>query len=185
MNSLLLQKARSLVMPGLTMVLIGCVAVAPRTVKVTEAELQRKIAQTLAVPITLLRIFDISLSNPVIKLDAGTERLNAQLDTSIRNPFSGEPLSGKLNISGKLRFDAASNSVMLADARIDNLNLDGLGGKYSDVLSLLASKLGEEILNNIPLYTLTAEDLKAGTTEFVPKDFKVVGNELQVTLVPK
>jgi hypothetical protein len=185
MNALLLQKARSLTMPALIMTLIGCAAAVPHTIKVTEAELQSKIAQTLAVPITVLKIFDISLSNPVIRLDAGTERLNAQLDTDIRNPFSSEPLSGKLNISGKLRFDAASNSVMLANARIDNLNLNGLGGKYSAVLSLLASKLGEEILNNIPLYTLTAEDLKVGSTEFVPKDFKVVGNELQVTLVPK
>lgn len=185
MNSSPLQKACSLVMPSVVMVLIGCAAVAPRTVKVTEAELQSKIAQTLAVPITLLRIFDISLTNPVIKLDTDTERLNARLDTSIRNQFSGEPLSGKLNISGKLRFDAASNSVMLADARIDNLNLNGLGGKYNDVLNLLVSKLGEEILNNIPLYTLAAEDLKVGTTEFIPKDFKVVGNELRVTLVPK
>ena len=185
MNSLLLQRARSLVMPGLAMVLIGCAAAAPRTVKVSEAELQSRIAETLAVPITVLKIFDISLSNPVIKLDAGTERLNAQLDTDIRNPFSGEPLSGKLNISGKLRFDAASNSVMLVDARIDNLNLNGLGGKYEGMLNMLTRKLGEEILNNIPLYTLTAEDLKVGSTEFVPRDFKVVGNDLQVTLVPK
>jgi len=185
MNSLLLQKARSLVMPGLAMVLIGCAAVGPRTVKVTEAELQSRITETLAVPITVLKIFDISLSNPVIKLDAGTERLNAQLDTDIRNPFSGEPLSGKLNISGKLRFDAASNSIMLVDARIDNLNLNGLGGKYEGMLNMLTRKLGEEILNNIPLYTLTAEDLKVGSTEFVPRDFKVVGNDLQVTLVPK
>ena len=185
MNSLLLQKARGLVMPAMVMLSIGCAAVAPRTVTVSEAELQSKIAETLAVPITLLKIFDISLSNPVIKLDAATERLNAQLDADIRNPFSGAPLSGKLNISGKLRFDAASNSVMLADARIDNLKLDGLGGKYGEVLNLLASRLGEEILNNVPLYTLKAEDLKAGTTEFVPRDFKVVGNDLVVTLVPK
>src|SRR5690606_21766803 len=124
--------------------LIAACASSPRSVSISANELQHRITEELIIPITVLEIFDVHLTNPVIKLDAESERLNAQLDTRIGNPLSGEPLVGKIKISGTLRYDAASNAIMLADSRIENLDIrnSGLQENYSQLFNLLAAKLG-------------------------------------------
>jgi hypothetical protein len=163
--------------------LSACATIADRTVTVTEAQLQQKLQDKLIAPITLLKIFNVSLSQPVIKLDGQTERMSATLDALVSNPLS-RALSGKAAISGKLRFDPASQSVLLTDARIDALNIDGLGGRYSELLTLLGAKLGSELLNDLPLYTLKSDDLKVAGIQFLPKLMRVTPQGLQVTLSP-
>ena len=165
--------------------LASCSALQQRTVTVSESELQKRISEQFVLPISVLQIFNISLTNPVIKLDGGKERLYAQMDTGMDNPITGQKLAGKLNISGKLRFDAAYNAIMLSDARVEDIHIDGIDSRYNNVLNALASKIGAEMLDNTPLYTLKAEDLQSGSRHYIPKEFKVVGNTLQVTLVPK
>ena len=167
----------------MTLVLAAC-ASEPRTISITEGELQQHFSEQLSLPISLLKIFDINLSNPVIKLDEGTERLNAQLDTQVINPLSGVPLIGKINISGKLYFDASRNAVMLTESRIETLDITDKehGNKYSELFNVLVTKIGSELLNNIPLYTLKPEDLKVGNTYYTPRDFKIVGQDLKITL---
>lgn len=164
-------------------ILTAC-ASQPRTVNISEGELQQHFSEQLSLPISLLKIFDINLSNPVIKLDEGTERLNAQLDTQVINPLSGAPLMGKINISGKLYFDASRNAVMLTESRIETIDITDKahGNKYSELFSVLAAKIGSELLNNIPLYTLKPEDLKVGNSYYTPRDFKIVGHDLKITL---
>lgn len=170
----------------LTAILAAC-ASGPRTVSISESELQQQFSEQLSLPISLLKIFDINLTNPVIKLDGGAERLNAQIDTQVINPLSGTPLIGKINISGKLYFDISRNAVMLTESRIETLDLTDKvhGNKYSELFSVLAAKIGSELLNNIPLYTLKPEDLKVGNTYYTPRDFKIVGRDLRITLQPQ
>lgn len=170
----------------LTAVITAC-ASTPRSVSISEYEIQQRMTEQLSVPITLLKIFDISLTNPVIRLDEGTERLNAQMDTVISNPLSGEPLIGKINISGKLQFDAVRNAVVLAESKIDKLDFQGTGldDKYSELFNLLVAKLGGELLNNVPLYTLKPDDLRVGNRRYAPSQFNIVGRELKITMQPQ
>ena len=93
-------------------------------------------------------------------------------------------LAGKLDISGKLRFDNATNSIVLDDPKVENLNLDGLGAKYGDFVNLMAQKLGGDLLNGLPLYTVKPEDLKVGSTKYNPKDMQITDKGLQITLSP-
>ncbi|MDZ4097381.1 MAG: DUF1439 domain-containing protein [Methylophilaceae bacterium] len=181
-----LRFVRLFLLVSLTTFITAC-ASGPRSVSITESEIQQRMTEQLSVPITLLKIFDISLTNPVIRLDEGTERLNAQMDTVISNPLSGEPLTGKINISGKLQFDAARSAVVLVESKIDNLNIQGTGldDKYSELFNLLVAKLGGELLNNVPLYTLKPDDLRVGNTRYTPSQFNIVGRELKITLQPQ
>jgi hypothetical protein len=158
-----------------------------RSVHISESELQSRITKELLIPMTLLQIFDVQLSNPVVKLDAGSERLNAQLDTRINSPLNAEPVVGKIDISGKLRFDAQSNTVMLAESRIEHIDIKGMGidDKYSQLFNLLAARLGGELLDNVPLYTLKPDELKVGNRRYAPSDFKIVGRDLKITLQPQ
>jgi Protein of unknown function (DUF1439) len=163
--------------------LAGCAGLAEHTVTVSEAQLQQKLQAKLIAPMTVMKIFSLALTNPVIKLDGQTERMSASLDAQISNPFS-RAMSGKAAISGKLRFDAISNSVLLTDARLESLNIDGLGGRNAELVSILGQQLGTELLKDFPLYTLKPDDLKLAGITLTPKLMRITPQGLQVTLSP-
>ena len=77
----------------------ACATISERTVTVTEAQIQQKIQAKLIAPITVMRIFNVALSQPVIRLDGQTERVTALLDAVVSNPLS-RTVNGKATISG-------------------------------------------------------------------------------------
>jgi hypothetical protein len=164
--------------------LSGCAMMGNRTVNISEAQLQNRLNEHLAVPFSLLKIFDVNLSNSTVKFDSKTGRMVTSLDTSLTSALSNKVLAGKLDISGKLRFDATTNSVVLDDPKVESLNLDGLGSKYGEFFNLIAQKLGGEMLNGLPLYTVKPQDLSVGSTQYSPKDMQITDKGLQITLSP-
>lgn len=171
---------------GFLMILLvsSCAMMGDRTVSISEAQLQQKLNERLAIPISLLKIFDVNLSNSTVKFDSVTGRMNTTLDTQLTSQLSDKILTGKLGISGKLRFDAATSSIVLDDTKVESLNLDGLDSKYGEFFNLIAQKLGGEMLNGLPLYTVKPEDLKVGSTQYNPKDMQITNKGLQITLSP-
>ena len=165
--------------------LTSCASLGDKTVNITQQQVQAKLQEQLSLPLTVLKIFDVNLTNPQVTFDGKTERMTTTLDTKVTNPLSKKPITGKTAISGRLKFDPATNAVMLTESKIDKLDLQGLGGQYSELLSVLGAKLGSELLDNIPLYTLKPDDLKSGNTYYTPKLLKVTDGNLQVTLTPK
>ena len=160
----------------------GCAT--DRTVNVSEAQLQEMLNKKLALPISVLKIFDVNLSNSQVHFDKTSGRMFTTLDTNMNSAVLDKSLTGTLGISGKLRFDAATQSIVLDDPKIEQFNLDGAGGKYNDLLSALAKTVGGEMLNGLTLYTVKPEDLKYGGTQYSPKDMQVTDKGLQITLSP-
>ena len=164
------------------LVFSGCAS--DRTVNVSEAQIQEMLNKKLALPISVLKFFDVNLSNSLVKFDKTTGRMTTTLDTNMTSSLLDKSLAGKMGISGKLRFDAASNSIVLDDPKIEQFTLDGAGSKYNDLLNALAKTVGGEMLNGLTLYTVKPEDLKYGGTQYSPKDMQVTDNGLQLTLSP-
>lgn len=156
-----------------------------RTVNVTGDQIAEKLNEKLAVPIQLLKIFDVNLSNSLVTFDETTGRMTTTMDTKLSSQIFEESLAGKLGISGKLRFDAATNSVVLDEPKIENFNLDGADGKFNDLVSALAKTVGSEMLNGLTLYQVNPDDLKVGGTQYTPKDMLVTDGGLQLTLTPQ
>jgi hypothetical protein len=177
-------KFNALVILLIALLVNGCAMMGDRTVNITEAQLQKKLNERLAIPISLLKIFDVNLSNSTVKFDSKTGRMVTSLDTSLTSILSDKVLAGKLDISGKLRFDVATNSIVIEDPKVESLNLDGLGSKYGEFFNLIAQKLGGEMLNGLPLYTVKPEDLTIGSTQYNPKDMQITDKGLQITLSP-
>ncbi|WP_020168753.1 MULTISPECIES: DUF1439 domain-containing protein [Methylotenera] len=165
--------------------LSGCATFGDRTVNVTEAQIQQKLNEKLAVPIQLLKVFDVNLSNSIVKFDQSTGRMQTTLDTILNSPLLDKSVAGKLSISGKLRFDAASQSIVLDEPQIDQFNVDGADSKQNEMINKLTKTLGGEMLNGIPLYTLKPEDLKFGGTNYSPKDIQITNKGLQLTFTPQ
>jgi len=164
--------------------LASCAILGDRTVNVTEAQIQQKLNEKLAVPIQLLKVFDVSLSNSVVKFDQQTGRMQTTLDTVLNSQLLGKSVAGKLGISGKLRFDAASQSIVLDEPQIDQFNVDGADRQYNEIVNALTKTLGKQTLNGITLYTVKPEDLKFGGTTYSPKDIQITDKGLQLTLTP-
>lgn len=180
------RKFRLLAVLAALFALAGCASMGPRTVNISETEIQNKIAENLKAPMTVLKIFDVTLSNPLVKLDESTGRLTTELETNINNPLAKNALLGKIRFSGKPRFDAITSTIYLSEAKLENLDFgNSLDSKFDEFLNFMVGKFGGEMLNEIPLYTLKPGDLKVGNTTYLPSDFKVQGNGLQVTLMPK
>jgi hypothetical protein len=156
-----------------------------RTVNVTSDQIAQKLNEKLALPISLLKVFDVSLSNSVVTFDRTTGRMITTMDSQLSSELFNESVAGKLGISGKLRFDAATSTVVLDEPKVENFNIAGAGGKYNDLLNAMAKTLGDEMLNGLTLYTVKPEDLKFGGTSYSPKDMVVTDNGLRLTLTPQ
>lgn len=170
----------------LVLVLASCASLlGDRTVNVTGADIQQKLNEKLAIPISLLKIFDVNLSNSLVTFDETTGRMQTTMDANLSSALFNEKLSGQLGISGKLRFDAATSSVVLDAPKVEQINFDGASGKYNDLLNALAKTVGGDMLNGLTLYKVKPEDLTVGSTTYLPKDLQVTGNGLQITLSPQ
>lgn len=163
----------------------ACAVMGDKTVRVTEAQIQQKLNERLAVPFSLLKIFDVNLSNALVTFDKTTGRMYTTFDTRLSSALLDEAYAGKLGLSGKLRFDAPTQAVVLDETEIDKFELDGMQAKQADMLNALAKKLGSQMLNGLPLYTVKPEDLTIGNRHYQPKEMLVTDKGLQITLSPQ
>lgn len=167
------------------LVVAGCAMMGDRTVNVSEAQIQEKLNEKLAIPISLLKVFDVNLSNSLVTFDETTGRMHTTMDTNLSSALFNDSMSGKLGISGKLRFDAATNSIVLDEPKVEQFNFDGASEKYNDLLNALAKTVGGDILNGMTLYKVEPEDLTIGSTQYSPKEMVVTDKGLQLTLTPQ
>lgn len=163
----------------------ACAGLGNKTVHVTEAQLQQKLNERLAVPFSLLKIFDVNLSNALVSFDKTTGRMHTTFDTHLSSALLDESYAGKLALSGKLRFDVATQAVVLDETEIDRFELDGMQAKQTEMLNAMAKQLGSQMLNGLPLYTVKPEDLTIGNTHYQPKEMLVTDQGLQITLTPQ
>lgn len=170
----------------IALVLIGCATMmGDRTVNVTGDQIAEKLNEKLAIPISLLKVFDVNLSNSLVTFDEATGRMTTTMDTKLSSQLFNESLLGKIGISGKLRFDPVTSAVVLDEPKVESLNFDGPDAKYNDLLTALAKTVGGDMLNGLTLYTVNPEDLKVGSTQYSPKDMVVKDHGLQLTLTPQ
>lgn len=156
-----------------------------RTVEVSQAEIQQKLNEKFALPISLLKVFDVNLSNAIVTFDKETGRMRTKLDTQLSSSLFNESATGELAISGKLRFDETSNEIVLDEPKIEQFVFDGALEQHSDLLNALASKLGGDLLNGMTLYKVKPAELKVGGTQYTPKEMTVTDQGLQLTFSPK
>lgn len=168
------------------LVLVGCATVmGDRTVNVTGAQIQEKLNEKLSIPFSLLKVFDVRLSNALVTFDQTTGRMHTMMDADLSSALLKQPSSGKLGLSGKLRFDAATSSVVLDEPAIEQINLGSASQQYNELLNALAKAVGKEMLKGLTLYKVKPEDLKVGGTQYQPKDMVVTDRGLQIKLSPQ
>lgn len=165
--------------------LFGCAGFSNHTVYISQQQIQTKLNEKLVIPISLLKVFDLSLSNANVKFDDATGRMHTKFDTQLLNQLNGKRMAGKLAISGNLQLDSTTNSVVLNDVAVDDFLIDGVDPKYADAMGGIAKLVGSQLLNGLSLYTVKPDSLKVGSSQYYPKNLKVTGRGLEVTLSPQ
>ncbi len=168
------------------LVLVGCATMmGDRTVNITGAQIQEKLNEKLSIPFSLLKVFDVQLANALVTFDKTTGRMHTTMDANISSAILNQQSSGQLGLSGQLRFDAATNSVVLDEPAIEQVNLAQANPQFNEALNALAKAIGKEMLKGLTLYKVKPEDLKFGGTQYQPKEMLITDRGLQIKLSPQ
>lgn len=151
--------------------------------RISEAQIRDKLAEKLPRTKTYLYVFQLTLSNPRVALLADSGRIRAGLDLQLNLLIGGhEPLSGSVDVSGRLRYAPDEGQFYLAEPQIEQLQLRGLPEKYADKARAVIATAMTEYYANHPIYRLKAGDIKQSAARLVLKDVSVSGDTLVVTL---
>jgi hypothetical protein len=155
-----------------------------RSVEVPLAQLQEQLADRFPFNSRYLEIFDIHLSDPKLSLQPETNRVVTTVSASVLPTFLKQPWSGTFTLSGRLAVDPERRALVLAEPRMENVNLAGLDNRYAKQVVRISSLLAEEALSNIPLYTFTEDKFRYAGTNFTPTEITTRNNGLVVTFEP-
>ena len=170
---------------GLTLLISACAGLlGQRNVEVPLAQLQEHLANRFPFNSRYLEIFDVHLSNPKLSLQPDTNRVVTTIDASIFPSFLNQPWNGSFTLSGRLAVDAERRALILAEPRMENLDLAGLDNRYAKQALRIGGLLAEEVLRNVPLYTFTEDKFRYAGTNFMPTEIATRHNGLVVTFEP-
>ncbi len=169
--------------------LAGCAGLGvPRSIRLSESELQAQLAKRFPMRRSLLDMFDLQLSDPVVRLDAAANRLATELTLSGSERRSGRSLQGRLALDYGLRWEPADGSIRLVQPRVQSLqfgDVPGLSPRRAEMAQRMGIALAERLLDDLVLYRVSAERLAAlRSAGFQPGTLQVRPDGLEITIEP-
>ena len=149
---------------------------------IEQAELQARVDTRFPLSFSYARLFDVRVTNPRLRLGAGTARAAITVDLTVRSAFMAQPLAGTLVISSKLRFDAPTRSIRLAEPDADRIEFRGMAPADSQQLQAIGQVVAQEALQDYAVHTFTAEELTRGSRVFTPGEITVVDGAVKIRL---
>lgn len=178
-------KLMGAMMLAVVLLVTGCAGLfGQRNVDISLAQLQDHLSNRFPFKSRYLEVFDIHLSNPQLSLQPGTNRVVTTVSANVLPTFLKQPWSGTFTLSGRLAVDRDKRALVLAEPRMENVNLAGLDNRYAQQMLRIGSLLAEEALTNIPLYTFTEDKFRYAGTNFLPTEITTRNNGLVVTFEP-
>ena len=154
----------------------------PFRIVITQQQLQEQMEKQFPFSKTYLALFEIKYENPVVKIDSATDRIAVGLDAVTAFKLGGEQYKGTALVSGGLKYDPATASFYLKDAKLETMEITGVPEKYSEQVTKYGSEILAAYLEEKPLYTITDEDLQMRTAKLLLKDVRAETGSLVVEL---
>jgi Protein of unknown function (DUF1439) len=148
---------------------------------------EKNVADLLTVKLTRPRLSAVpnSASPPNTNPDASktlASRLSISVDLDVKLLLTNKSLWGSMTLSGVPRYDAATRSVFLGEARLDRVRVDNMPDALSAGLASAASKIAKDHFEDKPIYTIRDDDLKKWGTIISPKRIDVRAEGLAFVL---
>jgi Protein of unknown function (DUF1439) len=141
------------------------------------------LAKRFPVERSVAGLLDISLTRPRVSTreEAGQPmRLAATFDVAVKMTLSNKTITGTVAMSGLPRYDVASKSVFLRDARVDNIRAENMPDGLTAALSKAASSLAKDYLEEKPLRTFTDAELSRYGMKFNPGSIEVMRDGIRL-----
>jgi len=171
------------------LLLAGCAGLGvPRSIRLSESELQAQLARRFPMQRSLLDMLDLKLSDPVVRLDAAANRLATELTLSGSERRSGRSLQGRLALDYGLRYEPADGSIRLVQPRVESLqfgDVPGLSPRRAEMAQRMGIALAERLLDDLVLYRISAERLATlHNAGYRPGMLQVRQDGLEITIEP-
>jgi hypothetical protein len=153
-------------------------------IRIPESDIQEKVAEKLPMTKRYLLFFEVTLQNPRIALENGSNRINGGIDVDLNITVDNlsQPLGGSIDISGGIKYDPARGELFLTNPTVEKLNIQGIPETYIKQTNSVISKALAEYYEKNPIYTLNALDAKQAATMLVLKSVVIDSKVLVVTL---
>lgn len=170
---------------ALAALLLAACAGVPRSITLSEAELQAQLARRFPLQRNVLDSIELQLSDPVLRLDPAANRLATELTLQGSERRSGRSLQARLALDYGLRWEPADGSVRLVRPRVQSLQFAdaALGSaRRAEWLQQMGSALAERLLDDMVLYrvpearlqTLRAAGYRPGTLQVTPAGLEIM-----------
>jgi len=178
-------RIKLLIVIGIMLMLSSCAGlIGKREVELPLAQLQDAMARKFPFNNRYLELFDVSLTNPRLTLQPGTNRVVTTMDASVAPPFMKTPWKGSFTLSGMLRLDPARRAVLLAEPRMEKMAIDGMSSAYSSQIGKIGTLIVEQLMQDMPVYTFDENDFRYAGMRFLPAKINTKANALVVTFEP-
>lgn len=179
-------RCSSLLIALMLTALAGCASIlGPRSIEISEAQLQQVIARQFPFNNRFLELLDVTVTAPRVTLLPDSNRIGTELELSTTDRFIRNPIRGSLALNYGLRFEPADNTIRLAHVRVERFQIDGAPSGWSRQMDRLGALLAEQLLKDLAIHTLKLEDVQAVQGRgYQPGDIKVTSRGLSFTLNP-
>ena len=142
-------------------------------IQVTADELTQKMGRHFPLEKSVAGLLEVTLLRPRVELNADEKRIATRFEVSVKLPLTNRSVTGTLKISGRPEYVAASRSLFLRDARVEQIRMDNTPEALSAGLAKAASNVAKDVLEDKPLYTFTAQDLSRVGGHYEPERVEV------------
>lgn len=155
--------------------------IGPRQVEIPLHKLQAGLDRRFPINERLLELFDVQLTRPQLALQPEQDRVALNVDASVAPPFA-RAWTGSVAFSGRLYVDPGRSAVMMAEPRVDRLQLGNPEAERR--LTSVANGLIDSVARDLPVYTFDQSDLRYAGVQFVPTRIQTTRTGLLVSLEP-
>lgn len=151
------------------------------TLRISASEIQTVLATAFPVEETSLLVNKVVLSDPRVRIDAGSDRIAVTCTAEYRL-FNAAPIQGKACISGRVVYEAAEGEFFFRSARVEELVLAGASPRAMSVAGDLVGVIARSILEGRSVYRFDMNDPAQRLARSALSDVRVRNGYLEVVL---
>ena len=156
----------------------------PRTIDVTQAQLQQAVERRFPIERRYLELLDVTVAAPRVLLRPEANRVATEFEVLISDRIVRSQHRGAIALNFGLRFEPSDNTIRLTNVRVDRIDVEGASAQLRQQLDRVGVLLAEQTLNERPVYTLRPKDVEAMQGRGLrPGDIRVTANGLALDLL--
>ena len=142
-------------------------------------ELQARVSPRFPVKHCKTVLLCAELSNPVVTLSEGDNRVGLSVDIKIN--LGPRERSGHLGLTGRPRYAQEQGQLFLDDLQVSQVDMGSGPGDYAEWLRYIATLAAQQALQGRPVYTLDEHTAKGALAKRAISDVRVTQGKLRVT----